>query len=67
MQDHLAYGFLPTLCYAALIVAVVMIHDGDGTGSYVLAGGLLALMLVNIRNAWDLMLSMVHNQAKRRR
>jgi hypothetical protein len=31
----------------------------------VLAGALLTLLIVNIRNAWDLTLSMVHHQAKR--
>jgi hypothetical protein len=29
----------------------------------VLAGSLLVLMIVNIRNAWDLMLSMVRRHA----
>ena len=67
VQDHLAYGFLPTLCYAVLLVAAAMIYAEHHAAFDVLAGSLLLLMIVNIRNAWDLMLSMVRNQAKRRR
>ena len=32
----------------------------------VLAGSLLLLLIVNIRNAWDLTLSMVRHQTERR-
>jgi len=65
--DHLAYGLLPGLCYIALLVASVMILSADGTGLDVLAGALLLLLIVNIRNAWDLTLSMVRHQTDRTR
>ncbi len=67
VQDHLAYGFLPTLCYAALLGAAAMIYADRDSALDVLAGSLLLLMIVNIRNAWDLMLSMVRRHSKRRR
>jgi hypothetical protein len=66
VQDHLAYGLLPAICYVALLVAAVMIWAENEAALDVLAGALLLLLIVNIRNAWDLTLSMVHHQARRR-
>jgi hypothetical protein len=67
LQDHLAYGLLPVAAYLALLAAAVTIYRGDEFGLDVLAGALIALMVVNIRNAWDLMLSMVRSQNRRDR
>ena len=66
-QDHLAYGLLPMIAYLALLVAAAMIWSEIDLALDVLAGALLALLIVNIRNAWDLTLSMVRHQAGRRR
>lgn len=66
VRDHLAYGVLPAMCYAALIAAAAMIYTKSEYAAEDLACALLLLMIVNIRNAWDLMLSMVRHQAKRR-
>lgn len=57
--DHFAYGFLPALGYCALLGAAVMAHLENKYALDVLAGALLLLLLVNIRNAWDLVLEMV--------
>src|SRR5262249_25809540 len=59
VQDYLAYGLLPVGAYAALLIASIMIFVGQEYAFEVLAGGLLLLAVVNIRNAWDLTLSMV--------
>jgi hypothetical protein len=65
-QDHLAYALLPTLAYIALLIAAWMIWAGDDFALDVLAGSLLLLLVINIRNAWDLTLSMVRHQSERR-
>ena len=65
-QDHLSYGLLPTISYVALLVAAVMIWAENEFAVDVLAGALLLLLLVNVRNAWDLTLSMVRRQTRRR-
>jgi len=68
VQDHLAYGLLPAISYAALLVAAAMIIT-ENENEYaldVLAGALLLLLIVNIRNAWDLTVSMVRHQSRRR-
>ena len=66
-QDHLAYGLLPTVSYGALLVCAAMIWAGRDSAIDVLAGALLMLLLVNVRNAWDLTLSMVRHQRGRHR
>ncbi len=60
IADAFAYGALPTLAYAAMLGAAVIPwrYARD-----LLAGGLLLLLLVNIRNAWDLMLTMVRRHS----
>ena len=58
VQDYFAYGLLP-VTYLALLVASIMIYTGKDYALEVLGGGLLLLAIVNVRNAWDLTLSMV--------
>ena len=64
LQDHFGYGICPVICYAALLVAAAMIEKRYEPALDVLAGALLALLIVNIRNAYDLTLSMVHRQTQ---
>jgi hypothetical protein len=66
VEDHLAYGLLPLISYAALLIAATMILAERDDALLVLAGALLLLLIVNIRNAWDLTLSMVRQQSRRR-
>ena len=66
VQDHLAYGLLPSISYLALLVAAWMILTERQYALLVLAGSLLTLLIVNIRNAWDLTLSMVRRHASGR-
>jgi hypothetical protein len=61
--DHFAYGILPALGYCALFGAAVMAYLENEYALEVLAGALLLLLLVNIRNAWDLVLEMVRRHA----
>jgi hypothetical protein len=65
-EDHFAYGLLPTISYAALLVAAAMIWMENEFAVDVLAGALMALLLVNVRNAWDLTLSMARHQTEQR-
>ena len=65
--DYFAYGHFPALGYLGLLVAAVLVYLGNERALDVLAGSLLALTIVNIRNVWDLTLSMVRQQARRRR
>jgi hypothetical protein len=57
---------LPVAAYLALIAASLMIYLGQPYALEVLASGLLLLLIVNVRNAWDLTLSMVRRHAGER-
>jgi len=63
-QDYLAYGMLPVAGYVALLGAATMIYKDMEAALDVLAGALLLLTIVNIRNAWDLTLSMIYRQTE---
>jgi hypothetical protein len=64
MEDYLAYGLLPGLGYLALLAAAVSIYLEKDFGLNALAGALLLLAIVNIRNAWDLTLTMVRRNRR---
>ena len=67
LQDHLGYGLLPLAAYVALIVAASLIYTRHASSLDVLAGALLVLLIVNIRNAWDLTLSMVRQHSDKKK
>ena len=67
LPDYFAYGLLPVAAYLTLLVSSLMIYAGMNYAPEVLAGALLALTIVNIRNAWDLTLSMVRRHTDERR
>jgi hypothetical protein len=58
LEDYFAYGVLPGLGYLALLAAAVSIYLAKDFGLDALAGALLLLAIVNIRNAYDLTLAM---------
>jgi hypothetical protein len=64
MEDYLAYGLLPDLGYLALLAAAVAIYLEKDFGLDTLAGALLLLAIVNIRNAWDLTLTMARRNRR---
>ena len=61
--DRICYGGLPAATYCALGAAAWMTYREQHMALDVLAGTLLLLLLVNLRNAWDLMLDMVRRHA----
>src|ERR1700723_284825 len=58
MEDYFAYGLLPGFGYVALFTAALSIYLEKDFGLHALAGALLLLAVINIRNAWDLTLTM---------
>ncbi|MFZ3359066.1 MAG: hypothetical protein WCA56_20520 [Xanthobacteraceae bacterium] len=67
MIDNFAYGAVPAICYTAGLVSSVLILKENAAGLDVLAGAALLLLVINIRNAWDLMLSMARRAAAQRK
>ena len=67
LQDHFGYGLLPLAGYVALLVAAwADLHREHEIALDVLAVALLVLLVINIRNAWDLTLSMVRRHGSGR-
>jgi hypothetical protein len=62
LEDYFAYGVLPALGYVALLAAAVSVYLEKDFALNALAGALLLLTLVSIRNAWDLTLSMAQRR-----
>jgi hypothetical protein len=71
LADRLGYGSVPLFAYSAGLVSAWLLLTGpDGSngsqaGLYVLAAAALLLLVVNIRNAWDLMLSLARRNAQK--
>ena len=63
--DRLAYGVAPILSYGAIILAAAGLFLGSAAACDLLAGGIVLLLLANIRNAWDMTLVMVRFQSRR--
>ena len=66
LGDKLCYGIAPPIGYAAGVGAAILFHFDSRHAAGVLAVALLVLLIVNIRNAWDLTLFMArkHTEAK---
>jgi hypothetical protein len=54
IDDRFGYGASPPAAYAATLAAAVLLFEHSAIGPPLLAGALILLLLVNIRNAWDL-------------
>jgi len=65
LADRLAYGCVPLVAYSAGVAASGLLLTGHKAGLDVLAGAALLLLVVNIRNAWDLMLSLARRNAQK--
>jgi len=66
LADRFCYGAIPVLCYASgLVVAPLLLRQNTG-GLDILAGAALLLLVINIRNAWDLMISLARRVGQQR-
>jgi len=64
LPDRLAYGLAPLVGYAAIFVAAILFFVGSETAADVLASGIILLLIVNVRNAWDLLLAMARRRSQ---
>jgi hypothetical protein len=62
--DNLAYGVGPALGYLVIFAAMWSAARGWEWSLHLLATGMLILLMVNIRNAWDMMLTLVRRQGE---
>jgi hypothetical protein len=66
IADRFGYGASPLAAYAAALAASVFIFRGSTIGPPLLAGALVLLLLINIRNAWDLTLTFARRRTNDR-
>jgi hypothetical protein len=64
VADRICYGILPLLAYLAGLAAAYLIFSGSVHAPEFLAATVVLLLIVNIRNAWDLMLSLARRRAQ---
>ena len=62
IDDLIWYVVLPYVSYAALGASAVMIWRAAPFGPHVEAGAILLLLLIGIRNAWDLVVYSVQRR-----
>jgi hypothetical protein len=54
LEDWLWYLTLPLLAHASLILAACMLADNPVLALYIIGSAMILLLLVGIRNAWDM-------------
>jgi hypothetical protein len=62
--DRFCYGVLPLIAYAAGLWAAWLIFHGSIHAPDFLAATVMLLLIVNIRNAWDLMLALSRRRGR---
>lgn len=64
VADRICYGIIPFFAYAAGLAAAWLIFRGSQHAPEFLASTVVLLLIVNIRNAWDLLLSMARRRGE---
>ena len=54
LEDWIWYMALPLLAHILLIIAAFMLPTSPGPALYIVGAGMILLLLVGIRNAWDM-------------
>ena len=67
LADRICYGVIPLFAYAAGLAAAWLIFRGSEHSPEFLASTVVLLLIVNIRNAWDLLLSMARRRGEAER
>src|SRR5947207_1039136 len=62
LADRICYGIIPLLAYLAGLAAASLIFRASEHAPEFLASTVVLLLIVNIRNAWDLLLSMARRR-----
>ena len=60
--DWLGYGVAPLICYAGLLAAAILFFLDVRGGPELLAAAVVLLLIVTIRDAWDLLLFIVRQR-----
>lgn len=53
-QDWIWYTILPTLAYAAILAGALYLFGVPADAMFALGGGVMLLIFIGVRNAWDI-------------
>ena len=53
LSDWISYQIVPLIAYAATLAAAIMLLTAARMALFIIAAGIVALIFVGIRNAWD--------------
>ncbi len=67
LADWVWYRILPLVSYAALVVAGIVLPGSPAPALFVVGGAAALLLLVGIRNAWDLVTYLAIERSRRER
>ena len=65
-SDKCFYGFCPTIVYVALAGAAVAVPFSERKAVFAIGAGALGLLLLGVRNAWDLATTLAQYAHERR-
>ena len=61
-DDWLWYGVLPVVAYAAILVSAILLLNHANSALFGIAAGLVLLLAIGIRNAWDVVTYLAFQQ-----
>ena len=64
LEDVIWYRIVPSIAYVALLLSGIWLYGHHARALYAIAGVVLALLLIAIRNAWDTITFIVELRAK---
>jgi hypothetical protein len=66
IADLLGYGGCPAAAYTAALVSACLFKSQSAAAVNVVAGAFMVLLVVNIRNAWDLLIALARRSNEER-
>jgi hypothetical protein len=66
IADLLGYGGCPAAAYAATLISAFLFKNQPAAAVNVVAGAFMLLLVVNIRNAWDLFIALARKSNEER-
>jgi hypothetical protein len=66
IADLLGYGGCPAAAYAAALISAFLFKNQSAAAANVVAGAFMVLLVINIRNAWDLFIALARKSNEER-
>ena len=64
LEDWTWFSILPFVSYAAIVAGAILLFSNPRTALFVVAGGIVLLLLIGIRNSWDVVTFIVMDDSQ---